>query len=98
MGIAIEQIGGHYTSAKLRIMTSTGERFFLLIDEDGLHFYSDRSSSGALSGEPVYRSVDDLMDWIGNDGEKKPFRRRAQVKARQKASTSPPQAGPPATS
>ena len=54
----------------------------MTVNEDELLFWSDESSSGAVYGNPIRKSADDLLKWFGNEGEKKPFRMRKQVRPR----------------
>lgn len=82
MSVEIDRIEGEYRSVRLRMTTSRGERFFVVVSGEDLTFYSDESSSGALSGKPLRRTADDLLDWVGAEGDKKPFRDRKQVKPR----------------
>jgi len=88
MSVKIESVGAKYSSVKLRLTTSRGHRFFMVVDESGISFYSDESSSGAVGGKPIRKSADDLLDWFGGEGDNKPFRLREQVKPKKPPATS----------
>ncbi|MDQ0249117.1 hypothetical protein J2W22_001164 [Sphingomonas kyeonggiensis] len=84
MTLKIAEVDASYRSVKIELRTSSGERFFAILSEEGIAFMSDESSSGALSGTPLLKSADDLLNWIGLEGTRKPFRERAQVRAKAK--------------
>jgi hypothetical protein len=84
MTTIIEEVDASYNSVKVRMTTSDGSRFFLSVTADGISFYSDESSSGCLSGKPIAKTPDDLLKWIGPEGNKKPFQDRAQVKPKKR--------------
>jgi hypothetical protein len=82
MSVEIEPLKLEIDAAKLTLETSDGRRFFAKIDKAGISFHSRVSSSGALESKPITKSVDDLFDWISNEGANKPFRTRKDVQPR----------------
>ncbi|WP_155006517.1 hypothetical protein [Sphingomonas hengshuiensis] len=82
MTLKIVEIGADYHTVKIELKTSLNETFFAVISAEGISFMSDKSSSGALYGAPIFKSADDLLGWFGHEGANKPFRDRKQVKPR----------------
>lgn len=97
MTLKIAEVDADYRRVKLELVTSRGNRFFAELTSDSIVFRSDTSSSGALYGAPIVKTADDLLDWIGGEGVRKPFSERKQVKATRYAIPQSP-TDPPATS
>lgn len=67
--------------------TSDGIPLFIEISSQGLDFFVTESSAGHSHDKPIRRSVDELWEWIKNEGDRVPLRNRAVVK-RARAKTS----------
>jgi hypothetical protein len=60
--------------------TSSGAPLFIEISDEGFKFYVTESSSGVSHDKPITRSIDDLWDWIKDDGDRVKLKNRASVK------------------
>ena len=60
--------------------TSEGTPLFIEISSDGFDFFVAESSSGHSHDKPVRRSVDEIWEWIRNQGDRVPLKNRAAVK------------------
>jgi hypothetical protein len=79
MGIEFHQVRADYKLVDLKLTTSSGEIFFMRVNHNEISFWSDVSSSGGLSGDPILKTADDLLNWFGDEGKSKRFRDRKQV-------------------
>lgn len=90
MSVEFHHVYAKYSSVEVKCVTSKDETFYVRITSEGLEFYSDVSSSGVLYSNPVVKTADDLLNWVGNEGLAKPFRKRKQVRPRVTSTDSKP--------
>lgn len=81
----IEKVELVASAATVKLTTEDNRIFWLEIKENGLSFYSERSSSGTLESNPVVKSADDIFAWIKFDkpvGGHKTFGKREGLRQR----------------
>lgn len=93
MTIEIDRVDARYSRVKFRMRTGDDRTFFLVASVSGFEFHSDESSSGALNGDPILKSVDEIFAWIEKDrnqNSRKEFGQRTRVQPKPPRSPNPP--------